>query len=239
MPGPAKFGLTTLLLAICALSPDSLQAQTIPTKIIAHYRIHKSGILIGTVEERFTRDRDSYRVVSETHTAGALKWLLDDQVVLSASGKIGSKGLEPLHYELKRLNDPTKNISATFDQGRKLIISHHHDKTETFDLPPGTLDRISAMYQFVFVAPLTPEVTVWMSQGKEAEQYLYRKLGEPVIKVGDIAYSTVHYARESRPGGPQAQLWLARHQHYLPVRIIFEDSRGLTLEQTLVDLQTQ
>ena len=239
MQGQIKSGLNAFLLMACALLADSLHAQTIPTQIIAHYRIHKSGILIGTVEERFTRDGDAYKIVSETHTAGALKWLLNDQVTLSSEGKIGSKGLEPSRYELKRQNDPTKNVSATFEHGKNQILSYHHNKTESFALPLGTLDRISAMYQFVFVAPLTPEVTFWMSQGKEAEQYHYRKQGEPVIKIGNNTYSTVHYARETKKGRAQAQLWLAKNQHYMPVRIIFEDSNGMSLEQTLVDLQTQ
>lgn len=239
MQGQIKSGLRVLLLMAIALLAGGLHAETSPTKIIAHYRIHKSGILIGTVEERFTRDGDSYTIVSETHTAGILKWLLNDQVTLTSEGKFGANGLEPARYELKRQNDPSKNVSAVFDYGKNQILSYHHEKTESFALPPGTLDRISAMYQFVFVVPLAPEVTFWMSQGKEAEQYHYRKQGEPVITVGDISYPTVHYARETKQGRSQAQLWLAKNQHYMPVRIIFEDSHGLSLEQTLVDLQTQ
>lgn len=242
MPGHIKIALVAPLLMACALLSGSVDGQAIlasPTQIIAHYRIHKSGILIGTVEERFTRDGDTYRIVSETHTAGALKWLLDDQVTLSSEGKIGSAGLEPARYELKRRNDPTKNISATFEHARRQIVSYHHNKTELFALPPGTLDRISAIYQFVIVAPLTPEVTFWMSQGKEAEQYHYRKQGEPVIKIGDNTYPTVHYVRESKQSRSQAQLWLAKNQHFMPVRILFEDSHGISLEQTLVDLKTQ
>ncbi len=237
-----KTGLHVLLITACAVVAGASHAQANtgnPIKITAHYRIHKSGILIGTVEERFVRDGDNYKIVSETQTAGALKWFLDDQVTLRAEGRIGPTGLEPAYYELKRHNDPTKNISATFEQAKHQIISRHHDKTESFALPPGTLDRISAMYQFAFVAPVATEVTFWMSQGKEAEKYLYLKQGEPVIKVGNKNYSTVHYARDSAKGKPQAQLWLAKDQYYVPVKMIFEDSRGLSLEQTLVDLQTQ
>jgi hypothetical protein len=242
MPRSIKFGLISILLSASALLAGSLHAQlhaASPTQIIAHYKIHKSGILIGTVEERFTRDGDTYKIVSDTHTAGALKWFLNDQVTLSSEGRIGAAGLEPIRYELKRHNDSTKNVSATFEYGKNQIISTRNNKTESFTLPPGTLDRISAMYQFAFFAPLTPEVTFWMSQGKEAEQYHYRKQGEPTIKIGDVAYATVHYARETRQGQSQAQLWLAKNQHYIPVRLMFEDSRGLSLEQTLVSLQTQ
>jgi hypothetical protein len=231
-----------ILLSACTLLAVGSHAQipvASPTQIIARYKIHKSGILIGTVEERFTREGDAYKIVSDTHTAGALKWFLDDQVTLTSEGKIGAAGLEPNRYELKRHNDSTKNVAATFEYGKNQIISTRHNKTESFHLPTGTLDRISAMYQFVFFPPLTPEVTFWMSQGKEAEQYHYRKQGEPTIKLGDITYATVHYARETRQGGSQAQLWLAKSHHYIPVKLIFEDSRGLSLEQTLVSLQTQ
>ncbi len=242
MPRQINSGLTALLLTACTLLAGSLHAEAnaaSPTKITAHYKIHKSGILIGTVEERFTRDGDTYKIVSDTHTAGALKWFLNDQVTLSSEGRIGAAGLEPIRYELKRHNDSTKNVTATFEYGKNRIISTRNNKTESFALPPGTLDRISAMYQFAFFAPLMPEVTFWMSQGKEAEQYHYRKQGEPTIKIGDVSYTTVHYARETRQGQSQAQLWLAKNQHYIPVRLIFEDSRGLSLEQTLVNLQTQ
>ncbi len=231
--------VSVYLLMASAISAGGVLAKPGPTGIVAHYKIYKSGILIGTVEERFTRDGDAYKIVSETETAGALRWLLRDRVTLSAEGRIGTQGLEPASYQLKRQNDQTKNISATFERDKNKIVSHHHNKTEHFDLPAGTVDRISAMYQFAFDAPLTPEVTFWMSQGKEAEQYRYRKQGEPVIKVGDTTFATVHYVRDSAPGRSQAQLWLAKNRYFLPVKMIFQDSHGLELEQTLVDLQTQ
>lgn len=228
-----------VLLMASAMSAGNLHAKPGLTGIVAHYKIYKSGILIGTVEERFTRDGDTYKVVSETQTAGALKWLLRDRITLTAEGRIVAQGLEPASYQLRRQNDQTKNISATFERDRAKIVSHRHNKTELFDLPVGTVDRISAMYQFAFDVPLASEVTFWMSQGKEAEQYRYRKQGEPVIKIGETTFATVHYVRDSSPGRPQAQLWLAKNRHFLPVRMIFEDSNGLELEQTLVDLQTQ
>ncbi|MEO8100889.1 MAG: DUF3108 domain-containing protein [Betaproteobacteria bacterium] len=240
MHGQIISRLNVLLFATCAIFAGHAHCQSLqagPTQILAHYKIHKSGILIGTVEERLSRDGDTYKIVSETHTAGALKWFLDDQVTLSSEGKVGPNGLEPFRYELKRRNDPTKNVSADFDQSRSKIISNHHNKTETFHLPAGTMDRLSALYQFAFVTTHAPEVTFWMSQGKEAEQYHYRKQGEPVIQVGDTSYPTLHYARVAEKGRPQAQLWLAKDRQFLPVRMIFEDSRGLSLEQTLVDLQ--
>lgn len=225
-----------LLLAVAATGAPAAPGLA---SVVAHYKIYKSGFTIGTVEERFTRSGDAYKIVSETQTAGALKWLLRDQVTLSSTGKIGPRGLEPATYDLKRQGDATKNVSAVFDRVKNKIMSRHHDRTEIFDLPAGTLDRISAMYQFAFDVPPPADVTFWMSQGKEAEQYRYRKEDEESIKIGDTTFQTVHYVRVSEPGRPKAELWLAKNQNYLPVRMIFEDSHGLALEQMLVDIQVQ
>jgi hypothetical protein len=78
-----------------------------------------------------------------------------------------------------------------------------------------------------------------MSQGKKAERYRYFKQGEPTVEIGEHRYATVHFVRDAKAGESKAQLWLARDHHYLPVRMLFEDTRGLALEQQLVSLQTR
>ena len=210
-----------------------------PVEIKAQYRIYKSGIHIGTVDETFVRDRDTYRVVSDTQTAGPLRIFLRDRLTVSAEGRIGEHGLEPARYDFKRHNDQSRNIQATFDWPHQQIVSTHNRQTESFALPTGTLDRLSAMYQFVFQPPQGEEVQAWMSQGKKAERYRYVKQGEPTLDVDSQRFATVHFVRDAGPGESKAQLWLAKDRHYLPVRMLFEDSHGLSLEQRLVSLQTR
>ncbi len=214
-------------------------AISAPLEIKALYRIYKSGVHIGNVDETFTRTGDSYRLTSDTETAGPLRIFLRDRLSVSAEGKVGEHGLEPARYELKRHNDSSKNILATFDWAQRQIISTHNNMTESFALPPGTMDRISAMYQFAFQEPQGDEVQIWMSQGKKAEKYRYLKQGEPTLDLGSQRYATVHFARDVKQGESKAQLWLAKDRFYLPVRMVFEDSRGLSLEQVLVSLQTR
>lgn len=242
MCGKFFFSVSLLMLSTSMASAPQAQMQSEPPKkIIAHYKIHKSGILIGTVEERFSREGDAFKIVSETLTAGALKWILNDQLVLRSEGRIGASGLVPARYEMVRQRDPKKNIISIFDftKNRIFLTRPGGGMSENFHLPDGTLDRVSAFYQFAFVAPTAAEVSFLMSQGKDAERYVYRKMGEPTINVGEAAYSTVHYVRETKQGQANAQLWLAKDKHYLAVRMIFEDSRGLSLEQTLVDVKVE
>ncbi len=214
-------------------------ADTSPVEVTASYRIMKGGLLIGTVDEKFTRNGDRYRITSDTRTAGGLGLLLRERITVSAEGKIGAAGLEPALYEFRRQSNGAKNISARFDWNVHQIFSQQSSRTESFELPAGTMDRISAMYQFMFNAPRDSRVHTWVSNGKQAELYHYRKKGEPALQIGGQLLATVHYERESEPGRPRAQLWLAKDHHYLPVRAIFEDSRGLSLEQTLVQFQVR
>lgn len=210
-----------------------------PTTVKATYKLYKAGIWIGTIEEQFTRVGDHYKIVSETETAGPLRLLLRDQLTITSEGTVDAGGLRPNNYQFTRRDDQKKNISAVFDWNEHQIISHHAGDSEKFDLPASTQDRISAMYQFMFSSPRTKEVSLRMSQGKKAELYNYRKQGEPVLTVNKQNIPTVYYARDAKEGESRAHLWLAKTKYYLPVKIVFEEANGASVEQMLVTLHTE
>ena len=96
------------------------------------------------------------------------------------------------------------------------------------------------MYQFMNLAPGGERVRMHMSNGRKVDLYTYRKVDEPRLATPAGEFATAHYERvlddekENR-----AQLWLARDHFNLPVRIVFEDAKGLRLEQTLVSLTSR
>lgn len=224
-------------LALAMSAGAAVPAQ--PSVVKAQYRITKAGITIGNVEETFTREGERYRIVSETRTAGPLKVFLKDRLTVTSEGRVGAGGLMPQRYEFRRDRDAHKNVFADFDWAAGRIVSRHGDVTESFSLPVGTLDRVSAMYQFMFSAPSSETVVAWMSQGKKAEKYTYRKAGEPALTVAGRDYATVRYRRDAAAGESKAELWLAKDAYFLPVKMAFEDASGLALEQTLVSLSLQ
>ena len=231
--------LRALLVAIAVCASMAHAAGSTPTQVKATYKIYKASIWIGTIEEQFARDGENYKLVSETETAGPLRLFLRDQLTVTSEGTIGAAGLRPDSYQFTRRNDQKKNISTAFDWDKQQLLSHHGGESEVFDLPVGTQDRLSAMYQFMFNVPRTTEVGVWMSQGKKAERYRYRKLGEPALTVNQESIATVYYEREAKEGESKVHLWLAKGKYYLPAKIVFEDSRGASLEQLLVSLNSQ
>ena len=235
----SALSIALLLLGAAGTSGVALADTAVPSMVKASYRIYKAGLFIGTVDEQFTRDGDNYRIVSQTETAGPLRIFIRDHLTITSEGVVGSTGLKPTRYQFSRRDDQKKNISAEFDWNKQQIVSRHAAETETFDLPAGTQDRISAMYQFMFSKPTTNEVTVWMSQGKKAESYRYRKQGELILTVDGASFPTVYYARDAKAGESKAHLWLAKENYFLPVKIVFEEGNGSTLEQMLVSIQTR
>ena len=226
-----------LVVATCAAIAQA--SPPTPATVRAAYKVYKAGIWIGTIEEHFIREGDNYRIVSETETAGPLSLFLRDRLTVTSEGTISAAGLRPDRYRFTRRDEQTKNISSLFEWDKHQIVSTHLGENEVFDLPAGTQDRISAMYQFMFNIPRTSEVSVWMTQGKKAELYHYRKIGEPVLTVNDESIPTVYYARNAKDGESRAHLWLAKEKYYLPVKIRFEDPSGAALEQVLVSLHAE
>ncbi len=219
---------------------------SLPTSVKATYKIYKAGILLGTVEEKFERvgDKgDRYKITSDTRSDGALSLFLKDQLTYASEGRITANGLVPTLFSSVRKSDASRNFTARFDWDKNEIVREHlsdgKKETETFPLPAGTQDRVSSMYQFMQSVPRSQTITAWMSQGKHSEQYVYVKQDEPTLTTRAGEFETVHYARDAKPGESKAQLWLAKSKNYLPVRMIFEDSRGMSLEQSLVELVVQ
>lgn len=222
-----------ILIALCCPAAGVLAAE-IPTEVRAVYKVYRGGLLIGHDEERFERRGDRYKIVSETHADGIASWFLRGPFLMVSEGRIVGDELQPLSYSSSR-GDPARTLSARFDWEHNQIESTRRDKKEFFDLPAGTQDRLSVMYQFMLRAPVGDSVTVWMSQGKRSESYRYVKQDETTVHAAVGDFAAVHFAREARAGESKAQLWLAKERFFLPVRIVFEDRNG-KFEQQLVDL---
>ena len=222
---------------------------SLPTLMRVSYKVQRGGILVGTIEEKFERfvDPDQtgerYKITSTTRADGAIALFYRDQIQYTSEGRISASGFTPLVFASSRKNDISRNFTTRFYWAKNEMVREHPTdgrmEQETFDLPPGTQDRLSAMYQFMVTSPGIQSVSTNMTQGKNAEKYIYLKQGEPKLTTPAGEFETIHYAREVKLGEAKAQMWLAKTKNFVPVRIIFEDNKGTVLEQTLIDLVIQ
>jgi hypothetical protein len=156
--------------------PPGTPAQ--PGQIEAQYRVTNSGIEIGSVKETFVRKGDKYSIQSVTRSEGLLKALLDDQITVESSGRVGAEGLQPLVYVEHRLKDPKRDLTATFDWDKGVMRTVLHGEHAETALPPGTQDRISVMYQFVMMRRFPETLTLPIAERRKVEVHTYRLVGD-------------------------------------------------------------
>ena len=213
-------------------------AAATPTEISAQYRLTNSGVTIGRVTELFMRKGDSYTIHSVTRADGVLKLLLDDEITLESSGRVGASGLQPLEFGQRRAKDSSRDIKATFDWDKGVMHTQFKGEHSQVALPRDTQDRISVMYQFMNLTRDGDIVVMPMSNGRKVELYTYRLVDQVRLTTPAGEFDTLHYERViMSPKESKAQVWLAKDRFNFPVRVVFDDPKGLRLEQVLENLQ--
>jgi len=92
----------------------------------------------------------------------------------------------------------------------------------------------------MFLKQRTGNLTLSMASGRKVESYTYRLVDE--VRIGTPAgeFDTLHFERVTgKANDRHVEVWLAKERHNFPVRIVFDDPRGLRVEQTLVALKTE
>lgn len=228
--------------ALClglALIAASTAAQAAPREVTAIYRVLKNGQAFASDSEHFTRQGKTYRIESTTTATGIFALFTKDAIVLKSEGEVNRDGLRPLHFEHHRGSDRAKLIVADFDWNT-LTVTHRYDgKTESDTLVPGTQDRISQLYQFMFQPPGGDAVAFHMSTGRKLNLYRYRIVGTESVTTPAGTFQTLHLSKEHAQDEDGTELWLAKSRHYFPVRVLIEEKDGGRLEQQLESLSFQ
>ncbi len=228
-----------VLLAALLLS-TSVAAAAPPSEVIAEYTVIHTGLTIGRINEVFLRKGDLYTAQSVTRSEGPLKLLLDDQITLESSGRLGAAGLQPLEFVQRRAKDPKRDLHTSFDWDKGTVSTLLHGEKSEVALPPETQDRLSAMYQFLHIASYGPTLAMPMAMGRRVETYNYRLVEEGKLATPAGEFDTLHYARVTeKPGDTKVDVWLAKDRYKFPVRAIFDDPKGFRLEQMLVLITTR
>lgn len=227
-------------LAALLLLSAPLLAAAMPTRIAAEYQLTNRGLTIGRVTESFVRTDRTYEIQSVSRSEGPLKLFYDEQITLQSSGQVNEAGLRPLQFEERRTREPKRDVSASFDWERGVMHSRYRGETTEQPLPPATQDRISMMYQFMNVKRRDGPLTLAMSNGRKVERYTYRFVDEARIATPAGEFDTLHFERvTSEPNDRHVEVWLAKDRHNFPVRVVFDDPRGVRVEQALVTLRTE
>ena len=233
-----------VLLAAALLLADARAATTAlsapPGSVHAHYVILKGGIEIAEIDEVYTRNAGHYTLTSTARPLGLLAVFKPGKIFIHSNGIVSPQGLKPLQFSYQREGDSQKDSHADFSWEKRQLNLNHDGQHLSLNLPRGTQDRLSAMYQFMFLN-LNGQHTLDfpMTNGSKLDHYHYIIAAGSPFNSSAGRFDTLYLDSQAKTGETRSQIWLATARYNLPCRLIITDPDGGKLTQELRALDIQ
>ena len=231
-------GLAGLLLLVSATSQALLAATPPPSLPITHvdaqYDVFKDDIKIGVVTETFTHTQDGYHIESVSKAVGLLALFKAEVIRVISEGTVTKTGLRPITFVQERKLDTDRNTRADFNWQTNLVTLTDHTGKRTLPLLNGTQDRVSALYQFMFM-PLqnTTELNFNMTDGRKVKEYNYRITPDQNVTTPLGSFKSLYIASLVRANENRHEIWLATEHFNFPYKITITEPDGSKLIQAL------
>ncbi|HEY0665121.1 MAG TPA: DUF3108 domain-containing protein [Gallionella sp.] len=211
-------------------------AAATPTSIHASYDIYKAGITIGEVEETYQRVADRYTLVSSTRAVGIFSLFKRGKLIVRSEGIIDAQGLKPLFFSAVHEDNAKEGRSAELDWASNKLALIYQDQRNVVELPAKTQDRLSAMYQFIFLPLTSPVLEFPMINGAYLLNFKFQISTGPLLKTPAGEFATLYVDNKNQGARERTELWLATQFHNLPCKMIVTDPGGGKITQVLTRL---
>lgn len=234
---------TVLLIVLAAMMPAGVHATprgaTAGSVVVSH-NVLLNGMHIAVVSEQFENRDGRYHIVSESVPVGVFALVQRRPATLVSRGRITREGLQPERFEGARGTSDTRRVQAEFDWAGASLTLMHDGRSERVDLPTGTQDRLSIMYQFMFFSyDKRRQLDFAMTNGRKLDRYRYTITRDVEIDTPLGRMTTLHLIKQREPGDTETEIWLAPEHRYLPVKMLIVESDGARYEQILTKLEVQ
>ena len=210
-------------------------SKELPNILELKYELTQNGEPLGTVIEKFMIDEaGNYRIESTTKGIG-LYALFGDRVLIS-EGRISFEGLKPKRFEVHQGSNASKNAIVDFDWDNQILITRYKGSETKENIENKTQDLISYLYQFNYENFGEPMIEFVAATGKKYKKYQFRVVDKKVeLSLGNVNFETTSIQSiAEKDGKPETQIWLNNKLYRLPIRILYQEKNGSTLEQNLV-----
>jgi len=204
-----------------------------PSRIQTSYTIFKAGLRIGQIEETYQQDNGRYTLVSITQAVGIFAWFKSGRIIVRSSGLIDDSGLKPLSFSAVHEDSINDGRYAILDwDNKKLFLMHQTDQKE-LELPDNTQDRLSAMYQFMFLPLKSSKLAFSMINGGYLLKFNFDISDGPLLETPAGEFSTLYIDNKSQGAKERTEIWLAKERYHLPCKMIITDDGGSKITQLL------
>lgn len=198
----------------------------------------ENGSKIGVTNISYRMQEDGrYELISATEAKGLAALVVSGKLLQQSEGAVSEHGLRPERFVYQYGKGDNKKQQSRFDWEQRKLTLETAKGVKTVDLPEGTQDILSFMYQFIFAPPLE-QMNLSVSNGKKLSEYNYNFEGEETLNTEFGAVRTWHIAKTSQEGSEKTELWLAVDYHYLPVKMRKTEEDGSVIEQVAVQIST-
>ncbi len=230
--------LLVLLTTLPLHGAYAAESIALPNTIRAHYVVIKAGIEIGVIDETYTRNKDQYTLNSVAKMTGILSFFHSGKIHINSNGTITPAGLKPLLLSYRMEGASKKDNNAKFDWGKPQLTLNHDGVQTLLTMPNGTQDRLSAMYQFMFMnLNNLKEISFAMTNGRKLDNYRYLIAAGEKYFANALALDTWYLDSGANAGENRTQLWLAKSRYNLACKLIITDPDGSKLTQELRKLE--
>jgi hypothetical protein len=199
-----------------------------------------NGLNVAVINETYQAEDGAYRLTSNSTPMGIFTLVQKLAVRFVSTGAVTPGGLRPQRFEGRRGTGETPEVTADFDWSAAQLRMTHEGRNQTVPLAPGTQDRLSVMYEFMFLAPTASgAMDVAVTNGRRVDRYTYAVTRDVEQDTPLGRLKTVHLVKQREPGDPRNEIWLSPEHGYVPVRMIIVERDGTRYEQlaTRLDLQ--
>jgi len=226
--------LALVLIAAC-LPAGTLAAGSVPMRAEIRYQVFFGSMKIGEGQDSFQHDGHTYRVLSESRTAGLAGALYRLNIRREAQGRVTRGGLRPDSFSETRNGKPER--SAAFDWERKEATLVDDGSSQTVALPEDTWDTTSFSYNFAFVPLEASDMDAHLTDGRRIRKYRYAILGREKIDTALGPMQTLHVKKVQGPEDKRAfEVWLAVDQYHMPVRTRYTGKDGRTFDSVVTQI---
>ncbi len=214
----------------------SIPAYAAPAAIQANYDVFMRGLKVGEMVETYTRNDDKYTLTSTTTPLGLLAVFKPGKLISVSRGVIDKNGLRPLRYDHSREGDASKESHAGFDWDTKQLTLTHQSQQTQVALPEGTQDRLSAMYQFMFLRlDNVDTLNFMMTDGSKLDSYHYAVGPRQTLATAAGSCDSLYLDNQAKAGESRTEIWLSV-QNKLPCKMVITDAHGEQFVQQLSGL---
>ena len=207
-----------------------------PPHIEIVFEVKMGGMKLGQGVDRITHDSKSYSITSQTIPKGLASLFLDE-VIRKSEGEIVAKGLTPSAFS-EIGNKKKGDSSALFDWSNKVVTLKTTQFETVVPFKERAADQAILPYLNAFRENIINNEIIYVTDGRRIKRYQYERLQDDTLTTSLGKLKVAHFRKVVADDKErQFEFWLAHDHHLLPVKLMFVDKKGRTIESNVLKLE--